>query len=84
MVKKSIQFYVFLVVAVVITMVFPFNYGLLIWYGITLIGNSVIIQKALTQKPPHKKTLLFISSFFILLPVIYILFLIFVLGGIQC
>jgi hypothetical protein len=84
MVKKSILFYAFLVLFLIITLVFPFNYGLLIWYGITLIGNSLIIQKAITQNPAQKKTLLFTSSAFILVPILYILFLLLVLGGITC
>jgi hypothetical protein len=84
MVKKSIQFYIFLVVFLILSFVISFNYGLLIWYGISLIGNSLIIQKAINQNPTQKKTLIFISSIFILLPIIYILFLLFVLGGIEC
>lgn len=84
MVKKSILFYAFLAVLLIITLVIPFNYGLLIWYGISLIGNSLIIQKAIHQNQLEKKPLIVISSIFILLPIIYILFLVFVFGGIEC
>lgn len=76
-------FYVFLVSFLAITLFFPFNYGLLVWYCAALIGNGIIIQKALKQKPPQKKVLITISSIFIALPLLYLLFILAVVGGIT-
>jgi hypothetical protein len=84
MIKNSILFYVFLVVFIIITSVISFEYGMLIWYGISVIGNSVIIHKAIKQKPVHKMTLIIISSLFILLPILCGLFILFAFSGITC
>ncbi|MGC4040026.1 MAG: hypothetical protein QM710_04360 [Flavobacterium sp.] len=84
MVKNSIVFYVFLLLFLTITLLLPFNYGLLVWYITVLTGNSIIIQKAMTKKPPQKKALIIISSIFIALPVLYLFFILAVAGGITC
>jgi hypothetical protein len=84
MVKKSIVFYVFLFLLLVATLLIPFNYGLLTWILVSWIGNSLIIQKAITQNPEQKKTLIIISSAFILLPILYVLGIVLFMGGIEC
>ncbi len=83
MVKKSIVFYVFLTVFLVATLLIPFNYGLISWVLVCLIGNTLIIQKAITQNPTQKKTLIIISSAFISLPILYVLGIV-VFMGIEC
>jgi len=83
MLKKTTLFYIFLLLFLVFTFIISFNYGLLIWYFFNFIGNSIIIQQEL-KKAKKSKTLLVISGFLIVLPIVYIATLLFFLGGITC
>lgn len=81
--KRIILFYLFIGVFFIATLIFEFSYGLIIWYLINLIGNSIIIQRILNIKNRNNKVIV-ISSILLLVPIIYILGLVFLLGGITC
>lgn len=82
MVKNAIIFYAIMLLILVLSIIgpFSFSFGLALWYLAALIGNIIIIQKAIAQKPPQKKALIICSSIFLILPILYFGFLVSVIS----
>ncbi len=83
MVKNAFIFYSCLILILILSTVSPIKFGWGILCLASLIGNSIIIQKAIKQKPPQKNLLIIISSLFLLLP-LFTIFLIVMLSGVTC
>jgi len=85
MIAKSIVFYLIIILFAILFFGFTESDSLIsYWYLVNLIGNVFIIYFAIKNNAKHKKWLIATSSLFIILPIVFLLLVVFSLNGITC
>lgn len=83
MIRNYYYFYLFLIASFFLSIWIKKDV-LIWWIIINFVGNSFIIYRSNFKSQKGKRILLTLSISFILLPIIYFLAIVFLLGGITC